>query len=93
MCRWDRWTFLGTSEAPVQYALSPEGGRAVSGDVAQVTGGGSRGVAEGAKATLPQLDLAIMNPPFTRSVGGNLLFGSLPAVGKAQDFKMSCRAA
>ena len=71
--------FLGTSEAPVQYALSPEGGRAVSGDVAQVTGGGSRGVAEGAKAKLPQLDLAIMNPPFTRSVGGNLLFGSLPA--------------
>ena len=76
--------FLGTSEAPVQYALSPEGGWAASGDVAQVTGGGSRGVAEGAKATLPQLDLAIMNPPFTRSVGGNLLFGSLPAVGKAQ---------
>ena len=71
--------FLGTSEAPVQYALSPEGGRAASGDVAQVTGGGSRGVAEGAKAMLPQLDLAIMNPPFTRSVGGNLLFGSLPA--------------
>ena len=71
--------FLGTSEAPVQYALSPEGDRAASGDVAQVTGGGSRGVAEGAKAKLPQLDLAIMNPPFTRSVGGNLLFGSLPA--------------
>ena len=71
--------FLGTSEAPVQYALSPEGDWAASGDVAQVTGGGSRGVAEGARATLPQLDLAIMNPPFTRSVGGNLLFGSLPA--------------
>ncbi len=71
--------FLGTSEAPVQYALSPEGDWAATGDVAQVTGGGSRGVAEGAKATLPQLDLAIMNPPFTRSVGGNLLFGSLPA--------------
>ena len=30
-------------------------------------------------ATLPDLDLAIMNPPFTRSVGGNLLFGSLPS--------------
>ena len=71
--------FLGTSEAPVQYALSPEGDWTATGDVAQVTGGGSRGVAEGAKATLPQLDLAIMNPPFTRSVGGNLLFGSLPA--------------
>ena len=29
--------------------------------------------------SLPQLDLCVMNPPFTRSVGGNLLFGSLPA--------------
>ena len=27
---------------------------------------------------LPQLDLAIMNPPFTRSDFGNLLFGSKP---------------
>ncbi len=32
-------------------------------------------------APLPEskLDLCVMNPPFTRSVGGNLLFGSLPA--------------
>lgn len=29
-------------------------------------------------ATIPQLDLCVMNPPFVRSVGGNLLFGSLP---------------
>jgi hypothetical protein len=29
-------------------------------------------------APLPELDLCVMNPPFTRSVGGNLLFGSLP---------------
>jgi hypothetical protein len=29
-------------------------------------------------APLPYLDLCVMNPPFTRSVGGNLLFGSLP---------------
>ncbi|RPH95002.1 hypothetical protein EHM69_05790 [candidate division KSB1 bacterium] len=29
-------------------------------------------------APLPILDLCVMNPPFTRSVGGNLLFGSLP---------------
>lgn len=28
---------------------------------------------------LPQLDLCVMNPPFTRSVGGNLLFGHAPA--------------
>ena len=27
---------------------------------------------------LPALDLCVMNPPFTRSVGGNLLFGNLP---------------
>ena len=33
-------------------------------------------------ATLPDLDLAIMNPPFTRSVGGNLLFGSLPSAAR-----------
>ena len=45
----------------------------------RVSGHGSRSVAEGVTATLPELDLAIMNPPFTRSVGGNLLFGSLPA--------------
>ncbi|MFO1424977.1 MAG: N-6 DNA methylase [Candidatus Competibacteraceae bacterium] len=29
-------------------------------------------------ATVPKLDLCVMNPPFVRSVGGNLLFGSLP---------------
>ena len=29
-------------------------------------------------ARLPSLDLCVMNPPFVRSVGGNLLFGSLP---------------
>jgi hypothetical protein len=29
-------------------------------------------------APLPELDLCVMNPPFVRSVGGNLLFGSLP---------------
>lgn len=30
-----------------------------------------------AKASVPTLDLCVMNPPFVRSVGGNLLFGSL----------------
>ena len=28
---------------------------------------------------LPQFHICIMNPPFTRSVGGNLLFGGLPS--------------
>ena len=71
--------FLGVDEAPVQHALSPENLGVETSDVTQVGGGGSRGTAAGAKAKLPRLDLAIMNPPFTRSVGGNLLFGSLPA--------------
>ena len=71
--------YLGTDEAPVQHALSPEYLGVVTSDVAQVAGGGARGTIEGAKAKLPQLDLAIMNLPFTRSVGGNLLFGSKPA--------------
>jgi len=31
-----------------------------------------------AVAEIPGLDLCVMNPPFVRSVGGNLLFGSLP---------------
>jgi len=31
-----------------------------------------------AAAEVPTLDLCVMNPPFVRSVGGNLLFGSLP---------------
>jgi hypothetical protein len=35
-------------------------------------------------ASLPNLDVCVMNPPFTRSVGGNLLFGSLPAAIRAQ---------
>ena len=31
----------------------------------------------------PKLDICVMNPPFTRSVGGNLLFGSSPKVERA----------
>lgn len=33
---------------------------------------------------VPQLDLCVMNPPFTRSVGGNLLFGSAPRAQRRQ---------
>ena len=43
-------------------------------DALTVTGEGGAGTL----APLPDLDLCVMNPPFTRSVGGNLLFGSLP---------------
>ena len=33
---------------------------------------------------VPVLDLCVMNPPFVRSVGGNLLFGSMPADERAE---------
>ena len=70
--------FLGTDEAAVQFTLSGEDVGVATRDPERVSGGGRRGVKEGVIAKLPDLDLAIMNPPFTRSVGGNLLFGSLP---------------
>ena len=70
--------FLGENEVAVQFALSTEGTGVGTSEAARVSGRGSRGTSEGVTATLPDLDLAIMNPPFTRSVGGNLLFGSLP---------------
>ena len=63
----------------VQFAMSGEGTAIATGGAERVSGGGGRGAEEGETATLPVLDLAIMNPPFTRSVGGNLLFGSLPS--------------
>ncbi|MDR0672673.1 MAG: hypothetical protein LBF93_03220 [Zoogloeaceae bacterium] len=37
-----------------------------------------------ATAEVPPLDLCVMNPPFVRSVGGNLLFGSLPEAERAR---------
>ncbi len=70
--------FLGQDEVAVQIALSPDDAEPGM-SARRVSGRGTRSVAEGVTATLPELDLAIMNPPFTRSVGGNLLFGSLPA--------------
>jgi type I restriction-modification system DNA methylase subunit len=38
---------------------------------------------EAASIELPLFHICIMNPPFTRSVGGNLLFGSLPKKERA----------
>jgi type I restriction-modification system DNA methylase subunit len=35
-------------------------------------------------AEVPMMDLCVMNPPFVRSVGGNLLFGSLPDEDRAK---------
>ena len=70
--------FLNTDEAAVQFALSDPNFGTTLRDAGRVFGSGTRGSTEGVTARLPDLDLVIMNPPFTRSVGGNLLFGSLP---------------
>ncbi|MCY4437493.1 MAG: hypothetical protein OXE05_09210 [Chloroflexi bacterium] len=67
--------FLGSSEAIVQYALSRKEKGEATGDVTRVTGSESGRAEEAEKVKLPKLDLAIMNPPFTRS---SLMFGSLP---------------
>ena len=71
--------FLESDSVAVQFALSPTGMGVATLDRARISGRGPRGAAQGETVTLPDLDLAIMNPPFTRSVGGNLLFGSLPS--------------
>ncbi|MCK4374221.1 MAG: SAM-dependent DNA methyltransferase, partial [Candidatus Brocadiae bacterium] len=42
------------------------------------------GQSEPVPAALPRMDLCVMNPPFTRSVGGNLLFGSSPPQERRQ---------
>ncbi|MDE2765383.1 MAG: hypothetical protein OXI25_03000 [Chloroflexota bacterium] len=70
--------FLGASEASAQFVLSTDDMGVAVRNAARVSGKGQHGAKEGVMARLPDLDLAIMNPPFTRSVGGNLLFGSLP---------------
>ena len=71
--------FLGEEAVAVQFTLGAEYVGVGAHDPKRVSARGVRGAADGAIATLPGLDLAIMNPPFTRSVGGNLLFGSVAA--------------
>ena len=62
--------FIDADEVSTQVALFDGG---LDGSTV-VTG---QGMTESV-AVVPDLDLCVMNPPFTRSVGGNLLFGSLP---------------
>ncbi len=64
--------FLSFSSLPTQLDLMGEVD--LTGTAQVVTGTGN----EASEAPLPMLDLCVMNPPFVRSVGGNLLFGSLP---------------
>lgn len=68
--------FLKERQVPIALDLF-----GVSTAAGQVT---ARGEVEQFSAPLPDLDLCVMNPPFTRSVGGNLLFGSVPESQRAQ---------
>jgi len=61
--------FLTTDKVQTQMALDYSHTEAIR------TGAG---FSYSTTAELPPLDLCVMNPPFVRSVGGNLLFGSLP---------------
>lgn len=74
----DRKVYLGSIEYLHDKVLKSQldlmGAAPAGGAASAITG---TGVAA-STAPLPKLDLCVMNPPFTRSVGGNLLFGSLP---------------
>lgn len=61
--------FLGTNEIRTQMALDYS-------HVESLRMGASSSQRTNAK--VPTINLCVMNPPFVRSVGGNLLFGSLP---------------
>ncbi|MBI2918400.1 MAG: hypothetical protein HYY01_10455 [Chloroflexi bacterium] len=62
--------FLTSMEVPITADLF--GGRAAADEITP------KGDVKQHYAPIRDLDLCVMNPPFTRSVGGNLLFGSLP---------------
>ncbi len=62
--------FLEEDEAKTQLSFLTED----KAETRMMTGKG----AQATKARMPLMDLFVMNPPFVRSVNGNLLFGSLP---------------
>ena len=62
--------FIPSATASVTLDLF---GRSEAAQRVEGKGKGRRG-----KVSIPPLDLCVMNPPFVRSVGGNLLFGNLP---------------
>ncbi len=68
--------FLEEGKAPIQHSLSAHAFGLSEQAAEQVTGGGLESSPTQQTAELPKLDLAIMNPPFTRA--GLMLFGMLP---------------
>jgi len=74
--------YLGSVNFLSSSSLAPDmmltGGARLVGENIDVTRRESKAI------TLPNFHICIMNPPFTRSVGGNLLFGSLPKEERAE---------
>ncbi|MCI0429071.1 MAG: hypothetical protein L0210_00810 [Rhodospirillales bacterium] len=77
--------YLGQSSVGTQLDLMGDGPAA--GAAGEVTGKGLLA----STAPLPKLSLCVMNPPFVRSVGGNLLFGSLPRDRAAMQKELRAR--
>lgn len=74
--KFDKNVFLGSPDFLKSPDISPV--KLQRGGVgAERVGVSQRRTAEGEK--VPNFHMCIMNPPFTRSVGGNLLFGDLPS--------------
>lgn len=64
--------FIDRDKTPAQLSLFEA--EDIESETTVITGKGLKGVA----AEIPPINLFVMNPPFVRSVGGNLLFGNLP---------------
>lgn len=76
----------GHSLGSIEFLKEPSIGmtKDLFGSVASTEGISGTGAKQDIHVTLPKLDACIINPPFTRSVGGNLLFGSVPESQRKQ---------
>ena len=72
--------FFESSEVKTQFALDDSHLESVRSSVTST---------DMSNAWVPKLDLCVMNPPFVRSTGGNLLFGSLPKERKTLQAALS----
>lgn len=76
----------GHSLGSVEFLKEPSIGmtKDLFGSIASTEGISGTEAKQDVHVTLPKLDACIINPPFTRSVGGNLLFGSVPEPERKQ---------
>ncbi len=75
--------FIESEEVKTQFALDDTQLESVRSSVTST---------DVSNAWVPKLDLCVMNPPFVRSTGSNLLFGSLPKERKTLQTALSDQA-